>query len=162
MVDQQRPLARSERVIIEALRDELLVYNLDNDEAHSLDASAAAIWRACDGALTVTEISARVGLSEAAVRSTVERLAGLDLLAAGSFTRPTHSRRAVLRRGLVAGAAVTAAAPLITSIVAPAAAGTTSGCAALNESCVNQVCCSGLVCCGSNPSVRFCVENCVD
>jgi hypothetical protein len=162
MDDQQRPLARSERVIIEALGDELLVYDLDSDQAHSLDASAAAIWRACDGAVTVEGMSARVDLSEAAVRSTVERLAALDLLAAGSFTRPTHSRRAVLRRGLVAGAAATAVAPLITSIVAPAAAGTTSGCAQLNQSCASQVCCSGLVCCGPNPSVRFCVENCVD
>lgn len=159
MPDQQRPLARSERVIIEALGDELLVYDLDSDEAHSLDASAAAIWQACDGAVTVAEISARVGLSEAAVRLTVERLAGLDLLAAGSFTPPAVTRRAVLRRGLVAGAVATAAAPMITSIVAPAAAQTTSGCSGEFESCADQVCCPGLVCCGEN--VRLCVTNCV-
>jgi coenzyme PQQ synthesis protein D (PqqD) len=149
MADEQRPLARSERVIIEALGDELLVYDLDSDEAHSLNASAAAIWRACDGAVTVAGISARVGLSEAAVRVTLERLAGLDLLAAGSFTRPTHSRRAVLRRGLLAGAAASAAAPLITSIVAPAAAQTTSGCSADFGACEQTAdCCSGLICCG--------------
>jgi hypothetical protein len=149
MADQQRPLARSERLIIEALDDELLVYDLDCDEAHALNASAAAIWRACDGAVTVAGISARVGLSEAAVRSTVERLAGLDLLAPGFVARPTHSRRAVLRRGFVAGAAATVAAPLITSIVAPAAAQTTSTCSGDFGSCQQTGdCCSGLICCG--------------
>jgi coenzyme PQQ synthesis protein D (PqqD) len=163
MVDRQRPLARSEGLVVEAVGDEVLVYDLGSDEAHSLDAAAASIWRACDGAGTVSGISARVGLSEAAVESTVERLAGLDLLAAGSFESSQHSRRAVLRRGLVVGAAGIAAVPVIRSIVAPTAAQAGSpGCAGLNQSCVSATCCSPYVCCGSNPSIRICVENCVD
>jgi hypothetical protein len=159
---------------VEELGDELLVYDLNTDEAHSLDPSAAAIWRACDANSTAPGIAARTGQSETAVRTTLERLAELDLLAAGSFAADTHSRRAVLRRGLLAGAAGVAAVPLIRSIVTPPAAHAQSGCVADQENntpctqtcqCIEGCCCNIPV---GNPTfpgggvLCYSISDCVD
>src|SRR5947207_11051235 len=51
------PNARRERLIIEELEGETLVYDLDSHKAHSLNASAALVWRHCDGRTTVSDIA---------------------------------------------------------------------------------------------------------
>ena len=45
----KKPLARSEELVIEELGDELLVYDERTQRAHCLSATAARVWRACDG-----------------------------------------------------------------------------------------------------------------
>jgi Coenzyme PQQ synthesis protein D (PqqD) len=149
------PIARSEDLLVEELGDELLVYDRDSDEAHSLDASAAAIWRACDGTNTVPGMAADLVLEDAVVQSTVEQLGELGLLLPGSFETAGHSRRALLRHGLVAGAAGVAAVPVIRSIVAPSAAQaqTLMVCAPHDQPCgvvTNGTCSSTLPCCDTS------------
>jgi hypothetical protein len=151
-VRSESPLARSENLLVEELGDELLVYDRGSDEAHSLDATAAAIWRACDGANPVSSIASDLVLEEAVVQSTVEQLGELGLLLPWSFETAGHSRRALLRHGLVAGAAGVAAVPVIRSIVAPSAAQaqTSMICAPHNEQCgviANGTCSSLIPCC---------------
>jgi Coenzyme PQQ synthesis protein D (PqqD) len=154
-VRSESPIARSEDLLVEELGDELLVYDRGCDEAHSLDASAAAIWRACDGTKPVSAIASDLVLEEAVVQSTVEQLGELGLLLPGSFETAGHSRRALLRHGLVAGAAGVAAVPVIRSIVAPSAAQaqTLIVCAPHNDQCgvvTNGTCSSTLPCCDSS------------
>jgi Coenzyme PQQ synthesis protein D (PqqD) len=144
MADHLHPIARRERIVVDSVGDEVLVYDLDSDQAHSLDATAAAIWRACDGELAVAEIADRAGVSELLAWSTLEELGRLDLLVAPVRTPATHSRRALLRRGVLAGAAGVA---VIHTITAPAAAGVSS-CGGTNAPCSGPAdCCPTLVCC---------------
>ena len=166
MADQHHPMARTERLIVDSVGDEVLVYDLDSDRAHCLDAAAAAIWRSCDGGSGVAELAGRLGVSEEVVRLALERLAAADLLVESVGAPDTHSRRTVLRRGLVAGAAGIAAVPVVKTIVAPppAAAGSAAclgagaGCAATPTAC-----CPPLVCCtgDAQPTCKQPV-NCAD
>jgi hypothetical protein len=117
------PLARNEALVVEELGDELLVYDLTRDEAHSLGTVAAAVWQACDGKTTIDELATQLGLDRDAVVEAVEGLSTCNLLDEG----PEHEEASKLtRRGLSLkavklGAAATAA-PLIVSIAAPTAA----------------------------------------
>jgi hypothetical protein len=108
--------------VIEQIGEEAVVFDRRCDIAHTLDADAARVWRACDGATDAVTIARQLGLSQAVVAATIERLGALDLLE----QRPTVSRRTALRRIALAGATV-AAVPLITSVAIPSAAAATSG-----------------------------------
>jgi hypothetical protein len=116
------PLARNEALVVEELGDELLVYDLSRDEAHSLGTVAAQVWKACDGKTTIDELATQLGLDRDAVVEAVEGLSTCMLLA--DTTEADASR--LTRRGLSLKAAklgaAAAAAPLIVSIAAPTAA----------------------------------------
>src|SRR3954463_11534640 len=75
-----KPLARSENLVIEELGDELLIYDLNANRAHSLGASAARVWRACDGNTTVEVLSARTDLDAGTVAQALEELRNSSLL----------------------------------------------------------------------------------
>jgi hypothetical protein len=51
------PKARTEDLVVEALDDELLVYDEFNNRAHCLSETATRVWRACDG-YTTTDVIA--------------------------------------------------------------------------------------------------------
>jgi Coenzyme PQQ synthesis protein D (PqqD) len=62
------PKARKDKLIIKELPDETLVYDLESDKAHCLNATAARVWKHCDGNRTITELTA---LLAAGTKSTV-------------------------------------------------------------------------------------------
>jgi hypothetical protein len=116
-----KPLARADDLVIEELGDELLVYDLKGDRAHSLGASAALVWRACDGETKVEALSAKLELDDETVaRALLElrecRLLDGEVVADGSMTR----RDLGFRTAKLGAAAATL--PMIVSIVAPTAA----------------------------------------
>ena len=47
---------------------EILVYDRDTDTAHCLSETAALVWRACDGKLTIQELADREALDPDTVR----------------------------------------------------------------------------------------------
>jgi hypothetical protein len=112
---------RSDGLVIEQIDEETVVFDRSCDIAHTLDGDAARVWRACDGATDAATIARQLGLSQAVVEATTERLGALDLLEPD----PTVSRRTALRR-IALGASV-AAVPLISSLVIPSAAAALSG-----------------------------------
>lgn len=167
------PLRRSEDLILEALGDELLVYDRTHKRAHCLSADATRVWRACDGKTDARKLSAELGLPRDVVRQAVEELEasglldqGLELVNVdpgnGNGNGNAVTRRELAVRSARVGAAA-ASAPLILSIVAPspAAAATVvfAQCAKLTgNSCGNNAgqCGSFLDCCcccgfGSSP-----------
>src|SRR3954463_10160017 len=77
-----KPLARSTELVVEELADELLVYDLRSDEAHCLGATAARVWRACDGENTVAALETELGLDAASVAKALEDLDRCALLQA--------------------------------------------------------------------------------
>jgi hypothetical protein len=120
-MSSQCPLARSERLVIEELDGELLVYDSESNLAHALEAEAAALWRACDGRTDPETLAVRSSASEEDVRKTVARLTELGLLEAQQDEQQGDTRRDALRKITLAGAGL-AAVPTISSIIVPAAA----------------------------------------
>lgn len=119
------PTARSNRLVLEHLADETLIYDLERDEAHHLNSTAAAVFALCDGRATVAQVAEGAGerlgqaVSTDAVSEALEGLAAVNLLDGAPQTEPGVSRREVVRKAALVGAGAAAAAPLIESIVAP-------------------------------------------
>ncbi len=55
------PLAREAKLVVRQLGDEILVYDLDRDNALCLNQTAAVVWKQCNGERSVVEITALVG-----------------------------------------------------------------------------------------------------
>jgi hypothetical protein len=153
---QFKPSARADRIVVQALPDEVLVYDLECHKAHCLNHMAALVWKRCDGRTAVGEMArlleeeARSPIPAEVVWLALQQLSKARLL---TETIPAAqgvaklSRREVMRR-LGWGAAV--ALPLVSSIVAPTAVeaasclSTGSACTASAQCCSGV--CSGLVC----------------
>lgn len=149
------PQAKTENVVIQELPEELLVYDLKQNQAHCLNKMAAMIWQLCDGQTSVTEIAilvreaGNVAMDEATIWLAIEQLRQAHLLKEPT-SFPSESvrltrRNAVKKIGL--GAAL--ALPWITSVVAP-----TAVMAASKPICENT--------CRSNPSLVGSAAKCGD
>jgi hypothetical protein len=145
------PRARTEELVVKTVAGEVLVYDLTHHRAHSLNATAAALWRACNGTRSQTEIrmwaAAETGhlLDAAVVDYALRQLdrAGLLATPGGVASREgVHlTRRDLIRRGALVGAI-----PVVASIVAPTAADAQSAvCLGPAEACSsNAQCCSNI------------------
>jgi hypothetical protein len=132
------PRARTERLAVEHLLDETVVYDLDATKAYCLNPFASRLWEASDGQNTVSDIQTSTCASEAEV------LHGLQLLgASGLLIEPLPlllNRRRALRR---LGGTVALAAVSLILVPSPAAA---ASCRPLGAVCGDStMCCSG--CC---------------
>jgi hypothetical protein len=142
---EAQPRARSSELTVEALGDELLVFDTARNRAHSLNATAAQVWRACDGNRTVAQLAVVCDLDPDTVELALERLEGCRLL---ETTRPRLdtgapkvNRRAVLRKAALTGAGIGIALPVIRSITAPTPAHAGS------LICVGEPCLDSTTCC---------------
>jgi hypothetical protein len=128
---------------------ELMVYDTERHKAHSLNRTAALIWRHCDGNTNVGELVTLLRKLDLPADSDVVWLALSRLSKAHMLqeqpTRPPEgiSRRQVMRKlGIVGG--LSFLLPAITSIVAPTAARAESlalagGCCQYEGSCSTTV-----------------------
>jgi hypothetical protein len=157
------PQARDTGLVVEELGDELLVYDLQRDEAHSLGAAASRVWKACDGTTTVDSLSVQLDLDREIVADAISGLREchlLDEVPTAGITRRGFSLRAVK-----IGAAA-AAVPLIVSIAAPAAAMavTESFCAGIAVSANGCGDCHKYGCCCCEPpggTTKPCHADCI-
>jgi Coenzyme PQQ synthesis protein D (PqqD) len=124
------PCAREEALLIEELPDELLVYDLERHRAHTLNRTAALVWRQCDGRTTIAEMAARLHreldlpADERVVWMALARLQRAHLLQeriATPGSSADYTRRALLRKLALAGG-LTLLLPAVQSIVAPTVA----------------------------------------
>jgi len=144
---QARPLARQTDLVIKQVTNEVLVYDLERHRAHSLNALAAAVWRACDGTREVQAISAAVSteigqpVPVTAVHYALHVLGRAQLL-----TSPVDAigltRRDLIRR---LGTAAAVMLPLVTTVTAPTAAQAQS-CLSPGDSCTSDPQCCGGTC----------------
>jgi hypothetical protein len=156
------PLARKEQLLCREVPEGLMVFDLDRQQAHSLNQTAALVWRHCDGTTGVADLAAllqrelNLPAEETVVWLALDRLEKAHLLE-GRLSRSAESaglsRRAVIRKMGLAGGMV-ALLPLVDTLVAPRAAeaqsDTSDGtCAAADCSVCGQagphvkLCCSG-------------------
>jgi hypothetical protein len=60
MTTHAKPLGRRRDIVIQELREEILIYNLQTDRAYCLNKTASLIWQLCDGNKTAGEISIQI------------------------------------------------------------------------------------------------------
>ena len=120
-----RPKARAEGLMASSVEDELVVYDLEEEHGHRLDAVAAVVWRHCDGARTVAELTdaaeRELGrpVPEPAVRHALTLLADAKLLENPDVAEEEGmSRRTAVAR-IATGVAML---PVVESFVVPAPA----------------------------------------
>lgn len=127
---------------MEEIGDELLVFDVDRQVAHSLNGVATLVWRACDGSRDAGGIAAACELDLDVVELTLAELANIDVLVDGQPEERVVSRRQVLRRGVLTGAAIGVALPVIRSVTAPSAALAAGSTLTCGSACTGAAACS--------------------
>ena len=150
-----KPIARKQRLVIQELPDEVLVYDLDRDLAHCLNTTAAFVWQHCDGKNTTTQIARTLGqqfdcvVDENIVWLALDQLGRNHLLERQPAPPPAlmgMDRRAMVR---ALGLAAIVAIPAVKSIVAPTPSQAAT-CVPKGGGCtVTAQCCAGLTCQGN-------------
>jgi hypothetical protein len=129
--------ARTEGLVVQEMTNEVLVYDLNTNKAHSLNQTAAFVWKKCDGKNSVSDIAAllenefNAPVQEDLVWLAIDQLSKDQLLETKEIASPISgmSRREVVKR---IGLASVIALPIVASLIAPttALAGTCSNCLA--------------------------------
>jgi hypothetical protein len=146
--------ARTNRLVIRELGDELLVYDLERHKAYCLNQVAMQVFRHCDGETTIPEMALCIGgalglsVDEQTIRLGLVRLEKAHLLD-GPVAQILHSSRREMLRTL--GRAAVVVVPLVTALTVPTSAeAANTGCKAGGTPCTfNAQCCSGN-CLGNN------------
>ena len=157
---QLLPRARHDRLVVEEIGVELLIYDTANDRAHTLNRTAALVWKMSDGKRSASEIALAAGkellqpFSEQMVWFTLAKLDEYQLLD-GSLpvlkAMAGMSRREFITKFAVAAAVV----PVVKTLKIPAAP-SGGDCQGLNGACTPEgpFCCLGLFCC---PGILECM-----
>lgn len=128
------PIARKEKLVVQEMPDEVLVYDLNTHKAHCLNKTAAFIWSHCDGETSVEEIAnltmgeGTALMNEEMVWVAINQLSKAKLLQMPvnmSASPPRVSRRTLMQKLGWAAASL----PLVTTILVPTAVQAGASCA---------------------------------
>lgn len=150
-------------LVVDEVRDETLVYDLDRHRAHCLNATAGFLLRSADGTRSVAELAALAesafGVTDAeqAVRHGLERLRKAGLL--DWRDAPKGAERVSRREMLLKVAAVGLVIPTVATLISPfpAQAATyilNSACTSVAE--VGKCCKKGKLCIKNKKGVYGC------
>jgi hypothetical protein len=153
------PKARGTELVVQELKDEVLIYDLNINKTYCLNPTSAIIWNLCDGNNSVSDITNQLSkqlkqpVTDDLVYLALDQFKEENLLLDNQTVEIKFdglSRREVIRK---VGFASLIALPVISSLVAPTAAMAASGaavCRTSNQSCSPTSalgnCCSGLFC----------------
>lgn len=147
------PLSRKDNIVIQELKDEVLIYDLITHKAFCLNETSALVWQLCDGTRSIREISDQMSkklqapATEDLIWLALDELKKNDLLTNGQqLTSGVNgmNRRQVLRKiGLTSMVAL----PIIYSILAPTPAMAQSGAAAVSCTRAGGISCTTVANC---------------
>lgn len=153
--NSSNPQARRSNIVVEELNNEVLLYDLDSDQASCLNETAALVWKYADGKTSVNEIAARMSkelktpVDTRVVWYAVEQLNKKNLLQERVAVPATYghmTRRDFLVKAGVVGAIV--AIPVVISLAVPKPAMAALSCAgpcAAGTCTTNPLCgCTGI------------------
>lgn len=155
-----KPSARRDHLVVQELKDEVVLYDLETDQASCLNETAALVWKYADGKTSVDSIAAQMAqdletpVDAQVVWFALDQLGKKNLLQTPvampmEYTRMSR-RDFVLKAGAL-GAIV--AMPVIISLAAPKPAMAATGCQPVGcdafNSCPNGCNCVGGQC--ANP-----------
>lgn len=162
-----KPVSRKSKLVIQEFGNEILIYDLIENKAFSLNETSALIWQICDGSKTISEIANQISqklnstVNEDFVWLALEQLKKDNLLENNSdIIAPFEdlSRREVIRK---VGLASLVALPVISSLIAPAAVSAQSGCGVISGKPLGCACSAGTqcgsTCCGVAAGAEVCV-----
>lgn len=141
------PERRQDRLLVEELPEETLVYDLLHHRSHCLNAIATQVWKRCDGRTSVAELAAHLSRQLAIPADEIIVQCALDQLRKARLLRDATppadevniSRREVMKELTRYGIA----AAMVLSITAPTVAQAASG--------VTHRQCERLSFCGNQP-----------
>jgi hypothetical protein len=122
-----KPISRRANIVVQELKNEVLIYDLEINKAYCLNQTTALVWQCCDGKTTPLQISNILSIklktlfSEDLVWLTLNELQKNGLLDESQIVPNKFSalsRREAVRK---IGFASLVALPIITSLVAPTA-----------------------------------------
>jgi hypothetical protein len=151
------PRSRNENLVIRELDDETLVYDMERDEAHCLNQTAALVWEQCDGKTTAAQAARSLQSKlDAPVDADLVWLAVKQLqrfhLVESNGKSPSVSRRDLVLKYAPAALAL----PMILSITAP----TPGGAASCGQPCSTAANCpTGCFCNFAQGNTGTCVSN---
>ena len=154
MNNSQYPLARTNGLVVQEVPNEVLVFDMETNEAHCLNETAAMVWKYCDGNTSVEKIAQILGenngsnVNDDLVWLAIDQLNEHKLLEKEVETKfAGQSRREALRK---IGLASMIALPIIASMAAPRSvlANTSCVCTTL-ANCVPQTGCGQVACTNS-------------
>ncbi len=157
-----KPKSRQENIVIQELKDEVLIYDLESNKAYCLNETAATIWNLCGGKMTPLEISEKVSkktnsdVKEDFIWLTLEDLKKDNLV----INLPNESYfKGLSRREIIKGIGLSTmiALPVITSLVAPVAANAAStfGCF-VGGTCPGEICATAATAGDCESSIKEC------
>jgi hypothetical protein len=165
------PKSRETELVVQKLKDEVLIYDLNINKAYCLNETSAMIWYLCDGNNSVTDITKQAGkklkqpVTDDLVWLAIDQFKADNLLNSNQKIEIKFdglSRREAIRK---VGFASMVALPVIASLVAPTAAMAQSGCIASASAltCTNSATtCDNLAsqCCSGRSSQRINIGAC--
>ncbi len=122
---QIKPKSRSKNVIIQEMKDEVLIYDIDTNKVVCLNQTAKLIWKKCDGNRSISSIAKEVGkelgktIDNELVWLAINQLNAGDLLSNGEGVENRFeglSRREVIKK---IGITSMVSLPIVSSVVAP-------------------------------------------
>lgn len=118
---------------IEQVGDDLVILDGETLQYHTLNQTAAWIWRACDGVTSAAQMAAEVGIPVEVVEATIAELGEVGLLQSPSNQWDSTLNRRRAAKLIAAGLVGVVGLPVIKSITAPdsAAAYTRNQCLAI-------------------------------
>lgn len=160
-IGETAPKARTDRIVVRELGDEILIYDLDSYQATCLNAAAGRVWKLCNGQNTIRELTLALECMRSEYVIHEDPIAGepnddivlkaLDELMRANllidFDMPKVSRGPSRRRLLrnILGSAVTI--PMVTTITVPTAMAMASCGGMKNDPCSSHFdCCPGFHC----------------
>lgn len=123
------PNARRDKLVIEQVNDETLIYDVEREQASCLNPTASLVWKYADGSNSVSDIASKMsadlgtGVDDKIVWYALEQLDKKKLMATSVQVPLMYSkltRRDFLVKAGIVGTAV--AIPVVISLVAPTAA----------------------------------------
>lgn len=151
---QNLPIARVEKLVVQEMENETLVYDLKTDKAHHLNKTMSVVWQKCDGKTSFDEVAKSLSkeldanIENDFVLLALQELEKSNLIESSS---DESNREIISRRKVLLNYALPAvAAPLVMSLVSPVSAQTAS-CIAQESACDPPTvpgCCPGLNCTG--------------
>ena len=159
MKKELRPRARKAKLVVQRSGDEILIYDLETNEAKCLSSSAAFVWERCDGSKSAVDLVSEFNtVSKSQVSKEFVDLAFGELSRNNLFEEDNgyssdgFSRRMMIKK---VGLTTMAVLPLVAAMVAPSAVQAQT-CVPNNGACtVSAQCCSN--CCKNvSPGANQC------
>ena len=155
------PKGRIENIVVQQMDQEILIYDLVNHKAFSLNETAAAVYQACDGKTNFDTLNGKFDFSDDLIFFALDELKRENLIDDKSYVSPFVGLN---RRQLVKtiGLSTLAALPVIASILAPTAvsAQSVAACGMVGALCNSpssqSTCCTGVAFCSGGGTCTAC------